>query len=145
MRQTRIYVPLSPAALRRLAEQGSLGGSDLAAFAVTEQLERAHPGLDAEALEYQALCDAADAAIVLRAQLRDRRVVAAADVEPESVAAPHVAEHRPSQIRVTEAVPLGRVVSFHVDESGSVVEGGAEPDLLWYDATELDTVLDLFR
>jgi hypothetical protein len=41
---------------------------------------------------------------------------------------------------VAEALPLARVVSFHVDETAG--DDGMD-DLLWYDVTELDEVLRL--
>jgi len=142
MRQTRVYLPLSRAGLRRVAEAGSLDGSALTAFAVTRNLERAHAGQDEEGLEFLALGDATAAALVLR-EPGDRIVVAAADVEPEWVQT-HAAPGGPaSEVRITESVPLRRIVSFHVEGDGES-EPGAMPELLWYDTTELDAVVGMF-
>jgi hypothetical protein len=143
MRQTRVYLPLSRSGLRRVADVRSIDGTTLTAFAVTRQLERAHPGQDEEHLEYLAFGDAAQAALVLR-EPGDRIVVAAADVEPESVQAHAAPDGLASRVRVTEPVPLRRIVSFHVEEGGAGSEFGGEPELLWYDATELDEVVRMF-
>ncbi len=143
MRQTRVYLPLSRAALRRMADSRSLDGSALTAFTVTRHLEKAHPGQDEEGLEYLALGDAADAALVLR-EPGDRILVVAADVEPESVEAHGAPGGAVSEVRITEPVPLRRVVSFHVEADGAESEFGGDPELLWYDATELDEVVRMF-
>lgn len=143
MRQTRIYLPLSRTTLRRLAEAQALEGTALTAFAVTQHLERAHPGADEEELEFLALGDAAEAALVLR-EPGDRLLLAAADVEPEWVQS-HSAPGGPvSEVRITETVPKRRIVSFHVEPDGADSEFGGHPELLWYDATELDEVVGMF-
>jgi len=143
MRQTRVYLPLSCAGLRRVAEARSLDGSALTAFAVTRALERAHPGQDEEDLEYLALSDATTAALVLR-EPGDRVLVAAADVEPEWVQTHTSAGGPVSEVRITEPVQPRRVVSFHVEADGAESEFGGVPELLWYDATELDEVVRMF-
>lgn len=143
MRQTRVYLPLSRTGLRRVAEDSSLDGSALTAFAVTQHLERAHPGRDEEDLEYLALGDATNAALVLR-EPGDPVLVAAADVEPESVEAHAPAGGPVSEVRITEPVPLRRIVSFHVEAAGAQSDSGGVPELLWYDATELEAVVRMF-
>lgn len=141
MTQTRIYLPLNSASLRGLATSRTIGSPPLAAFAVTDRLERAQPAGDEEAWEFVALCDAVEAASILRVEPMDRRVVAAADVDPAWVG-PRPGEHTEvlSSVEVSAAVPLERIASFHLDENA-----GAEgtKDLLWYDATELDEVVRL--
>jgi hypothetical protein len=141
MSQVRIYLPLNAAGLRQLAESRELGSTPLRAFGVTERLERALPTGDDEEWEYAALCHAVEAAGALREGLADKRVVAAADVDdtwvgPRSGDGSEVL----SAVEVESAVPLARIVSFHIDEAP-----GAQgtDDLLWYDATELDEVLRL--
>ncbi len=143
MRQTRVYLPLSSAAVVRLAATRVVAGPDITAYAVTQELERANPGADEEDLEYLALGAAAEAAATIREHPADRRVVLAADVEPAWVERPHTSGPS-SQVRLTEDVPLRLVVSFHVDEAGAA-PGPGEADLLWYDATELDEVARMFR
>lgn len=137
MNQTRIYVPLAPAALRRLVAERSLA-PPLHAHSVTERVERTYLGADEEEWEYAALCDAADAAGLLRESPGARRVVAAADVDPGWVELAKDTDTE-SAVVVAEEVPLRRVVAFHVDEAG----GTDDDELLWYDATELDEVLRL--
>lgn len=137
MSQTRIYVPLGRTQVASLAATRTLSGAPLTAYAVTERLERSHPGRSEEEWEYLALCAAADAAMRLRERPGDRRVVTAADVEPDWVLPPGAAG-RPAEAAVTvsEPVPLRRIVSFHVDED----QTSQDDELLWYDVTELDTV-----
>ena len=139
MSQTRIYVPLNAARLRELNETRTLAESPLPAFAVTSRLERSMPTGDEEEWEYAALCDAVEAASGLRGTQDAKRVVAAADVEADWVKAAGEASAL-SAVEVTEALPLPRIVSFHIDEKPGA--DGAE-DLLWYDATELAEVTRL--
>ncbi|NYG07726.1 hypothetical protein BJ986_002213 [Phycicoccus badiiscoriae] len=139
MTQTRIYVPLLPDAVRRLAADGQVGPAPVEAFGVTERIERADPtGLEEE-WEYAALCEAVDAAAGLQGTTVVKRVVAAADVDPGSVT-PDGSREGLAALTVSTPVPLSRIVSFHVDETAG--DQGME-DLLWYDATELDEVLRL--
>ena len=139
MSQTRIYVPLNASRLRELGETRTLAGVPLAAFAVTSRLERLMPLGDEEEWEYAALCDAVEAASWLREKQDAKRVVAAADVEADWVTAGGEGSS-PAAGEVGEALPLRRIVSFHIDEQPGA--DGAE-DLLWYDATELDEVTRL--
>jgi hypothetical protein len=97
------------------------------------------PTGDEEEREYAALCDAVDAATLLREGQDAKRVVAAADVEADWVTDGGEGSAL-SAVEVGEALPLRRIVSFHIDESPGA--DGAE-DLLWYDATELDEVTRL--
>jgi hypothetical protein len=136
MSQTRIYLPLDAKGLRRLAADRELRPAPLQAFAVTDRVERALPEGDEEEWEYAALTDAAAAASAA-AGSGHKRVIAAADVEPDWVIVEGQAD---SAVVVSEPVPLRRVVAFHVDENAGD-EGTS--DLLWYDATELDEVLRL--
>jgi hypothetical protein len=139
MTQTRIYVPLVADAVRRLATDRELGPAPIAAFGVTERIERADPtGLEEE-WEYAALTEAVDASALLQGTKVAKRVVAAADVDPEWVSTDGSREELGS-VAVASTVPLARIVSFHVDETAG--DQGME-DLLWYDATELDEVLRL--
>ena len=135
----RVYVPVGRSELAELAETGALSagpGMPRPAHAVTTDLHRAGAGHDLEDLEYTAFCDAVDAAGAARAVPGDRRVVLSADADPESV----VERGRTgavTQVVLTAALPLSRLASLHVDEGAGA---GADDDLLWYDATELDEV-----
>lgn len=139
MTQTRIYLPLGAADVRRLVETRELGPAPLDAFAVTERLERSLPTGDEEEWEYAAQSEAVVTAGERREAPHDKRVVAAADVEPDWVDA-RPREESLAAVRITEPVPLSRIASFHIDEEPGAI--GTE-DLLWYDATELDEVARL--
>jgi hypothetical protein len=137
MTQTRIYLPLAPDGVRRLAAERQIGPAPVAAFSVTERVERADPtGLEEE-WEYAALTEAADAAAVLQGTTVAKRVVAAADVDPGWVSTDGGRDGL-AAVTVSSAVPLALIVSFHVDEAAG--DQGMK-DVLWYDATELDEVL----
>jgi hypothetical protein len=140
MTQTRIYLPLNGSRLQALAASRSLSGAPLAAFAVTSRLERSLPTGEEEEWEYAALCEAVEAAGALRERPDAKRVVAAADVDPAWVVASAGDGTPLSAVEVSEAVPLRRIASFHIDELPGA--DGTE-DLLWYDATELDEVTRL--
>ena len=139
MTQTRIYVPLTPDAVRRLAAERRLGPAPVAAFGVTERIERADPAGSEEEWEYAALTEAVEAAAELQGRTNAKRVVASADVDPGLVSTDGGRQGL-GALTVSSAVPLARIVSFHVDETAGD-QGMA--DLLWYDATELDEVLRL--
>ena len=97
MTQTRIYLPLHAARLRELADTRQLSGPPLAAFAVTASIERSLPMGDEEEWEYIALCEAVAAAGELREKDGAKRVVAAADVDPDWVR--ETARRRPGRGR----------------------------------------------
>jgi hypothetical protein len=128
--QTRVYVPVAAAALRRLADGGRLESAPFTAYAVTTDLRREHPTVDDEELEYLAFLDAA------RSAGPAARVVAAADVDADVVTDLLDPAEPVSAVRVAAAVPRRQVASFHVTD----VEGS---DHSWYDATELQAVIDL--
>jgi hypothetical protein len=44
-----------------------------------------------------------------------------------------------SAVTVSQPVPMQRIASFHVDEH----DVADEDELLWYDVTELEALLDL--
>lgn len=139
MTQTRIYLPMTPDDVRRLAREREVGPSPLQAFAVTQRLERSSAAdLLEEELEYAALTEAVERAAELQGTSVSKRVVAAADVDPAWVRGAE--DEGLAAVEVTQPVPLRLVVSFHVDETAG--DQGLE-DLLWYDATELDEVLRL--
>lgn len=141
----RVYVPLGRESLEKLVATGSLAagpGTPRIAYAVTPGLASSAPGLDVEDLEYAAFCDAVEAASGLRAAPADRRVVAAADVDPGAVVP---RDGSPvSKVALTAAVPLSRIASFHVDDEVTVGQDDEADELLWYDVTELDDVQAFF-
>lgn len=137
MTQTRIYVPMDMAMLRRLAQRKEIGSAPVPAHAVTERLKRSLPNTGEEEQEYAALRDAVAAASEL-AGPGNRRVVVAADVDSDGVRAAVEHSSQPlSRVEVGDVVPLRRVVSLHVDD----VAGKDDEELLWYDVTELGEVI----
>ena len=139
-RVVRIYLPVDAAHLRELHEQARIAEPP-PAFAVTPRLARAAAGADTEELEYAAMLAAAAHAAAQRGLVRVRRVVAAADLPAAVVAEPIDPLEVPlAQVRVLEPVLRRQVASFQVDE---LPGGSSDDDLMWYDATELDTVRDL--
>jgi hypothetical protein len=128
--QTRVYVPLAAADLRRLADRGRLEPAAFTAYAVTTDLRREHPTADDDELEFLAFTDAA------RPSGASARLVAAADVDADVVTDLLDPAEPVSAVRVAATVSRRQVASFHVAD----VPG---PDYSWYDATELDVVLDL--
>jgi hypothetical protein len=133
--QMRIYRPMSVTELRRLAERDALEPAPFAAYTVTAGLRREHPGADEEELEYLAFTDAVTTGLADGAA----RVVAAADVDEELVDANH-GGGTTTVVRVIAPVPRRQVASFHVADPSAA---GGTPELSWYDATELDVVVDL--
>ena len=64
--------------------------------------------------------------------------MAAADVDDSWVTAAD-ADGVASAVTVSQPVPMQRIASFHVDEK----DVADDDELLWYDVTELDGLLDL--
>ncbi|MGA8046008.1 MAG: hypothetical protein WCA30_07040 [Dermatophilaceae bacterium] len=142
MRPRRIYLPLTHGQLRALAAdrrlvaplEGYTAGSPGRVDA------RISPAAAEEEAEYLAFVAASDHATSLSAG--SRRVIASADVAPGSVRESSDPQSAgPVAVLLGEDVPLRAVVSLHVDEEGATAES-ADPDLLWYDITELATVID---
>jgi hypothetical protein len=132
--QNRVYIALDRAALRRLAAAGRLEPAPFTGYAVTTDLRREHPNADDEELEYLAFTDAATEAAA-DASAGPARVVAAADVDADLVTDLLEPDAPVSAVRVAEAVARRQVASFHVADE--------EAGYAWYDATELDVVIDL--
>ena len=133
--QNRVYVALDRTALRRLATAGRLEPAPFTAYAVTTDLGRENPNADDEELEYLAFTDAASDAATAPANGGPARVVAAADVDADLLTDLLEPGAPVSAVRVAAAVPRRQVASFHVADEGA--------DYAWYDATELDVVIDL--
>lgn len=120
----RVYIPLDPEGLARLAGLRSLG-PPLRAYAVTPAFEAAYGSDDIDELEYAAMLVAAEAST----DPRGCQVVVAADVpEARSVAVEH-----PAAVEIIGAVPLERVASIHV--------GSANEELEWYAVQELPQLI----
>ncbi len=135
--QRRIYRPLAVAELRRLGADGAVEPAPFTAYAVTSDLRREHPSSDEDELEYLAFTDAAASGAPGGVPL-----LAAADVDEDDVAELLDAGRAVSAVSISAAVPRRQVVSFHVAEPGRGADDGV-PAYSWYDATELDVVVDL--
>lgn len=125
----RVYLPLVLPELAGVMADGRLPQRD--GYAVTMALRSWDPTADDEDLEFEAMCQALDAARDLGG---GRRVVAAADVA--------VSPGTSGYARLDDVldVGLGDVVSFHVEEDEGAVGAGYD-DLLWYDVTELSELV----
>ena len=138
MSLTRIYLPLNAARLRELASSRVLGPGPLPAHGVTGSIRAGDPNGDQEGWEYVALGEAAEASAASLPSGERRRVVAAADVDDSWVTAAD-ADGVASAVTVSQPVPMQRIASFHVDEH----DVADDDELLWYDVTELEALLDL--
>lgn len=135
----RVYLPVGRADLAELASSGTLSagrGAPREAYLVTPGLEAAGGSHDSEDLEYTAFGDAVEAAGRRRDAPGDRRVVAAADADPEWVVP---REGTPvTRVALTTGLARSRIAAFHIDEKPGAHDG--TDDLLWYDVTEFDEV-----
>lgn len=141
----RVYVPATMADLGTLQRSGRLAAES--ACAVTAALRGVLPNEDVEALEHEALLDAAELSVnclARQAGVVRRRVVLAADLAPADVVEdPQVGV---SGVRLRVPLLLADVVSAHVDEtaidSGAELEALADLDLLWFAVEEFPALLD---
>lgn len=122
----RVYLPLLVGELAEVLATGHLPARR--AHGVTGPLRSLDPGADEEDLEFEAMCQALDAA---RALGPGRRVVAAADTGAREDAG------EGALLEGDEPLPVSDVVSFHVEDGAGELGSGYD-DLLWYDVTELD-------
>lgn len=161
----RVYLPTTVPGLKAL--QGSGFTRPVSAHAVTPALREWYADGDAEELEYAAGDEAAQASLRQLGgdpALPRRRVVVAADVPDSAVTVAGGAAR--SAVIVDVDVARQAVASLHVDgdeaaadvaravaalaaadagddEAQFAVDGAAGHELLWYDVSELDDVLDL--
>lgn len=154
MRPRRIYLPLTHDQLRSLATERVLAAPVVGlAPAVTRTDSRTAPATAEEVAEFAAFIAAAERAV--SAVGAGRRVIAAADVPPgaleqrsgsgtDGAGATGDPAEGVLEVRTTEDLPLRLIVSLHIDEAtdGTGALAGAGPDLLWYDITELDAVVE---
>ena len=163
MRPRRVYVPLTHDQVRELAADRRLAAplQGYAAGVPGRVDARISPAAAEEEAEYLAFRAAAEHAGRLDEGVR--RVIASADALPgtlrEVVASTSGAATGPVPVVIAEDLPLRAVASLHLDDAGDGAEGAdatgddedgadgvaGEPDLLWYDVTELETVLGLLE
>ncbi len=125
----RAYLPLVLSELTGVIAGGRL--PQRTGYAVTTALRSWDPAADEEDLEFEAMCQALDAARELGA---GRRVVASADVRDSP------GTSQDARLDDVLDVELRDVVSFHVEEAEGAVGAGYD-DLLWYDVTELSELV----
>jgi hypothetical protein len=156
----RIFVPTSVKDLFILRHNGFT--APVTAYAVTGGLRESYAEGDADELEYAASAQAAHASLRLVEVTDPRRVVVAADVPDSAV---RVLPGELGEVEVAVDVRLELVASVHVDDveaaadvaaavqaldaasagdedAGFVVDGAEGHELLWYDVSELDALLD---
>jgi hypothetical protein len=170
----RVYLPATVLALGLLRSRGELtapaGSAELAAHAVTPALREWYAESDEDELEHAAFYDAERKSLrhlVADLDAPRLRVVISADVPDEAVHPVAGSDEDRSVVRVSGGVLLNAVASVHVDEAVAgpaveaaiaalsaadagdedaqfIVDGAEGHDLLWFDVTELDDVLDRF-
>ena len=160
----RVYVPATSETLKRLRDNGL--PAPVTAHAVTPAVREWYVEGDLDELEYAVSAQAAEDSLRLIASAVGavpRRVVVAADV-PDDAVRPGGA-HR-SSVTLDVPLTLAEVASVHVDDDEARedvraaaqavpaadagdkeavvrVEDAAGHELLWYDVTEVDDVLEL--
>lgn len=160
MRPRRIYVPLTHEQVRDLAIERRLAAplQGYAAGSPGRVDARISPAAAQEDAEYLAFLAAA--AHAARLDEGSRRVIASADAPDGAVrevtAAAGGAASGPVPVVIAEDLPLRAVASLHIDEVAEAVDeeedasdasdegpeaADGEPALLWYDITELATVV----
>jgi hypothetical protein len=163
----RVYLPATLALLRRLRHEPYELPEGVHAHAVTAALREWYAEGDEEELEYVAFTRAAQESLVLLH--RDpsaprRRVVIAVDV-PAAMTARTDDELGSSAVRLATAVALAELAAVHIDDAAAepdvsaaadaalaaaagnedarfTVDGAEDHELLWYDPTELDDLLN---
>ncbi|NMM35150.1 MAG: hypothetical protein HHJ13_14380 [Phycicoccus sp.] len=143
MTLTRIYIPLNAAGLRRLDADRAITKAPFLAYAVTDAVCASAPVAGQDQWEYSALGDAVLRSAALLGHGERRRLVAAADVEPELVGPVVPSDSgdfiEDSAVLILDSVALNRIASFQVDAD----EAAEDDELLWYDVTELPVILAL--
>jgi DNA mismatch endonuclease, patch repair protein len=113
----RVFVPSTLPAVAQALQAGQVGPGPLPGFAVTPALREAYASGDTEELEYAALTEAARASLRMLAgdpAAPSRRVVLAAEIPADQVK-PDPRDAEPARVVITQAVPLARLASAHVD------------------------------
>ena len=142
----RIYIPLNASGLRSLHADGVVTGTRFVAHADTDAVRASAPLAGEDGWEYSALSDAVLRSAGLLTPGEKRRIVAAADVEPELVGPAVPGDFEAvgdfmdeSAVVILGSVALSRIASFHVDADNA----SEDDELLWYDVTELPVILAL--
>jgi uncharacterized protein DUF6912 len=164
----RVYVPMTVPVLSQLWDGEPYGAGVYVAYAVTPALREWYAESDTEELELAAFFDAERAALGrVAADLTAPRirVVVAGDVPDDTVTAAAEEDDARSLVMVRGELVLADLVSVHLDEEAAepdiaaaidalvaaaqgdddaqfTVDGAEGHDLLWYDASEIDQLLE---
>jgi hypothetical protein len=114
----RVYLPGTLTALAAVIRVGQIGPAPVRGFAITPSLREWYASGDEEELEYVAMAQAARGSLRLLhgdPAAPRRRVVLAAEV-PDGQVICVAGFDEPALVKVTEPVPVGRVISGHVDD-----------------------------
>jgi hypothetical protein len=169
----RVYVPMTVPVLAALWDGQAYGAGVYVAYAVTPALREWYAESDTEELELAAFFDAERAALgrVAADPTAPRiRVVVAADVPDDTVLAAAEEDDARSLVMVRGELVVADLVSVHLDEEAAqadiaaaidamvaaargdedaqfTVDGAEGHDLLWYDASEIDQLVEdlIFR
>jgi hypothetical protein len=165
----RIYIPFNLISLAQLRDEGEISHG-LVAHAVTPALREWYAQSDTDELEHAAFLDAERRSLRSlsgAARARRLRVVLSADVPDDAVLPVGGDDEDRAVVQVIGSVPISAMASIHIDEDGAepdvtaavealgalddgdedaqfVVDGAEGHDLLWYDVSELDDVLDRY-
>lgn len=136
MQHRRLYLTVTADELRTLAQTRVVPArlDGFAAGAPGRVDARTSPTAATEEAEY----------VAFRAAAGDpgegsRRIVVSVDAPAEAFEETEAAAGEPAPVTTSEELPLRLVASIHIDEDAAPEDG--EPDLLWYDITELDAVI----
>ncbi len=126
----RVFLPSTLPALAQALQAGQVGPGPVPGFAVTPSLREAYASGDEEELEYVAMTEAARASLRMLAQdpaAPPRRVVLAVEIPAEQVKL-DARDKEPARVLISEAVPVERLASAHVDdaEAGADVRAAAD-------------------
>src|SRR5271165_1771194 len=126
----RVFLPSTLPALAQALQAGQVGPGPVPGFAVTPSLREAYASGDEEELEYVAMTEAARASLRMLAQdpaAPPRRVVLAVEIPAEQMKL-DARDKEPARVLISEAVPVERLASAHVDdaEAGADVRAAAD-------------------
>ena len=128
----RVFLPSTLPALAQALQAGQVGPGPVPGFAVTPSLREAYASGDEEELEYVAMTEAARASLRMLAQdpaAPPRRVVLAVEIPAEQVKL-DARDKEPARVLISEAVPVERLASAHVDDAEAGADVRAAVDAL---------------
>lgn len=135
MTEIRLYLPGTADDLDALLRDGRLEVAGRTAYGVSPGLVAATPRADEEEREYAAFLEAVAASGAAGGTVA-RVAVLSIDLPEPEIAWPPEGHF----VTLTGAISRRDLVAIHIGE-----EPGPDGDLLWYDATEAPTVVELLR